>query len=136
MNFEDARAAIYARLDTAWTAAHPTVPALYENRLAVDLAGRTDPFIACEILFNDGEQVSMEKTPVLRFFGAIYLSVWVKEKEGTKIALTYLGELSDLFKAASFGGVNTRAPRPLPGRPQDSWYVSTLRVPFWFDQGA
>jgi hypothetical protein len=134
MTFEDARAVIYGRLNTSWSAAHPGMPVRYENRMAVDLGKEIDPFITCEILFNDGEQLGMGDNPGVRYEGAIYLSVWVKEDSGTAEALTYLGELATLFQMAVFGGVKTRACRPLPGRVQAGWYVLSLRVPMWFDQ--
>jgi len=134
MTFEGARAAIYGRLNTIWAAANPTVPVRYENRLLVDLATETDPFLACEVLFNDGEQISLGITPAHRVEGAIYLAVWVKEDTGTAVPLGLIDGLFDLFKTTAFGGVNTRAPRPLPGHDHKGWYITTLRVPFWFDQ--
>lgn len=134
MNFESARVAVYSRLNTAWSASHPTMKVRYENNLTVDLNTEMAPFLTCELLFNDGAQLSLGSSPGVRYEGAIYLSVWAKESSGTSAALTRLGELALLFQMAAFGGVNTRAPRPLPGRVQAGWYVLTLRIPFWFDQ--
>lgn len=133
MNFENARAAIYGRLTTAWNASHSTVPVLYENRLEVDLATRKDPFITCEIVYNDGQQVGIGAPVGARYSGAIWLSVWQPEHSGVTPGTTWLGELATLFKAVTFGGVNTRVPIPVPGRSQKGWDAHTLRVPFWFD---
>jgi hypothetical protein len=133
MNFDDARAAIYGRLDTAWGASHPTMPVRYENRMAVDLDKEKSPFVACELLFTDGEQIELSANPGTRYQAAIYLSAWAKEDSGTSDSLKDLSELALLFGMKSFGGVNTRAARPLPGRVESGWYVLTLRVPFWID---
>jgi len=133
MNFADAQAAIYARLNTYWSAAHAGVPVDYENRFLVDLAAQQDPFIACDVLFNDGEQASIEADPMSRYRGAVYLAVWVREGSGTAAAFGFLSELGTLFATKAFGGLNTQAPRPLPGRRQAGWLVEVLRVPFWFD---
>lgn len=133
MDFEDARAAIYSRLDEGMNATYPGTLVVYENRLNVDLSTQTAPFVAAEIHWNDGRQIGMEASPAARYEGAIYLAVYVKEYEGAAAALALLGYLAGLFKAKSFGGVNTRIARPLPGRPDRGWYAYTLRVPFWFD---
>lgn len=133
MKFEDARAAIFARLNTYWAAAHPTIPVDYENRMQVDLATQVPPFITCELALNDGAQVSIEAAPVVRYAGAIYLAVWVREGGGSKQALELLGELSDQFKTTRFSGVTTQAPRPLPAQHKVGWLAYAVRVPFWFD---
>lgn len=133
MNFEDARAATYTRLKTYWDVAHPTVPVEYENQDTIDLDQQTAPFLTCEIVYNDSEQIAMGTPGGHRHFGAIWLSFWVKQGQGTALQNTALKELQDLFGEKAFGGVNTRAARRVPSRPQKAWYVASLRVPFWID---
>lgn len=133
MTFDDARAAIVGRLKATLDASNPTTAVSYENRATVDLATQAAPFVACEVLFNDGEQASMELAPVVRYSGAIWLAVAVKEGEGTKTALVILGTLAAAFKTVSFGGVVAQAPRPMPGFRRDGWYYEPIRVPFYFD---
>jgi hypothetical protein len=133
MKFDAARSAIYSRLDSAMNTNHPGVPVLYENRLNVDLALQSAPFVACEILFNDGEQVSMEISPVVRYRGSIWLAVAAKRGDGIKGQLTVLATLADTFKTVVFGGVTCHAPRPMPGFLKDGWYLESIRVPFYFN---
>lgn len=133
MKFEDARAAIAGRLNTAMTTSYPAIKVQYENRLGVDLATQVEPYVDAQVKFSDGDQMNMSPTPGSRYRGGIYLSVCVKEGEGTAEAFVLLGFLADTFKTTRFSGVTTAAVVPLPGRGANGWYVETLRVPFWFD---
>jgi hypothetical protein len=136
VNFEDCRTAVYTRLDTYMTASQSTVKVDYENRHKIDLSTQVNPFVSCEIVWNDGEQVSMSDTPRARFRGAIWLGVWTKEGSGTKVSNQLLKSLTDLFRTKSFSGVTTMMPIPVPARPADGWYVQTLRVPLYFDDAG
>jgi len=133
VKFENARSAIFSRLNTFMTATYPTVPALYENRFNVDLSTQRGPFVAAEITYVDGQQVSLELKPVVRYHAAVHLTVWVKEGTGSAEALGILAALADLFKTVTFSGVNARAPQPLPRRNTQGWAVYAVRVPFYFD---
>jgi hypothetical protein len=133
VTFDDARAAVYTRLDAGMTATYPAVPVLYENRLTVDLAKQKSPFVACEIVYNDGSQASMELTPVVRYGGAIWLAVATKAGAGAKVGAGILGYLANRFKTITFSGVVCGAPVPMPGYTRDGAYWQTLRVPFHFD---
>lgn len=133
MTFEDARAAICGRLDNGMTTSHPATLVEYENRVQVDLAVQTAPYVSAELVYNDGDQVSMETNPGMRYSGSIWLGVHVKQGEGAAAATPFLQTLATLFKAKSFGGVVTRAPKPLPQRDHQGWVVYTLRIPFHFD---
>jgi hypothetical protein len=133
VNFDEARAAVYSRLKTFMDASHPAVKVEYENVQLIDRDQQLDAFVCCELLFTDGYQLALSGG--VRYEGAIYLSHWAKEDRGTAASLQMLGQLATLFQMTSFGpGLNTRAPRPLPGRDQLGWHISTLRIPFWFDQ--
>jgi len=133
MTFEDARAAIYGRLHTGWSANYAAVPVEYQNQDRIDMAIAAGPFLSCEILFNDGDQASIEEAPMTRYRGAIYLSSWVRAGGGAATGLGHTGYLAGLFKYKTFGGVNTLAPVPMPALRQDGWMGTPLRVPFWFD---
>lgn len=133
MNFEDARLAVTGRLKTGMDATYPAVPVVYENRVKVDLATQASPYVRLALIFNDGEQASMEATPLARYRGAIYLAVYCKQGEGTKDALTILSYLAGLFKAVKFGGVQTYVGVPMPGAEMSGWYYEAVRIPFYFD---
>jgi len=133
MTYEDARSAIYSRLNTAWSVQYPSVPVNYENRNNVDLATQQTPFISCEVIFTTGEQVSIEITPVVRTQGVIYVAAYIKDFDGVAVPNAHLQYLKTLFETKSFGGVNTRAAQPMPGDSFKAWYRKALRIPFWFD---
>jgi hypothetical protein len=133
MNFESAQAAVYARVATHMTANHPTVKVDYENRHLVDMTTQKDPFVSCEVIWNDGEQVSMENSPRARYRGSVWLAIHVKEGQGAKVSNQLLTSLSRLFKAVSFGGVTAMVPVPVPARPAAGWRAQALRVPIYFD---
>lgn len=133
MTFDDAVKAVYARLDAFVGASLSSLPVRYENRLEVDLAKETDPFLTCEVVFSAGSQVSLGHTPVARYSGAVWLSRWAKEDTGTVAGWADLALLSTHFKARDFSGVRTSVPIPIPSRAQDGWHVQAVRVPFYFD---
>lgn len=133
MTGEDARAAVYARLETDMAANHAGVPVRYQNRNTVNLATQTGMFVTCDMFFNDGEQISVELNPRARYRGSVYLAVLVKEGDGTKKPLDLLWALVALYKTKTFGGVNTGVPIPVPGREMAGWYSESIRVPFYFD---
>lgn len=133
MDFEDARAAIYGRLDTYMTASYAGTKVQYRNRNTVDLAKQTAPFVSLEIVWNDGEQVEMGPNPRGRMRGAAWLGVWVKEGQGVKVGGQIMSALTRLFKTVSFGGVTAMMPVPLPPADQKGWEAQRLRVPLYFD---
>jgi hypothetical protein len=136
MDFETARAAVYTRLRDYMAANRPTVDVSYENRNTIDLATQERPFVTCEIVWNDGEQVSLGALPRVRYRGAVWLSAHQKEGSGTKISNQLMKSLADLFRTASFSGVTTMAPIPVPARPAQGWRAEAIRVPLYFDDAG
>lgn len=136
MDFATARAAVYSRLKTYMDASHPGTKVGYQNRNQIDLATQTAPFITVELVWNDGEQVSMGDLPRARFRGAAWLAVHVKQGSGAAISDGFLKGLSDLFRTKAFSGVTTMVPIPVPARPAEGWEASALRVPLYFDDAG
>lgn len=133
MKYDAARAALIGLLDTTMTGAGPSTLVQYDNRVKVDMDSQTQPFVEAEVQFTDGVQASMGDAPLSRYTGALYLSVWTKESEGSKPGLVLLATLTDAFTMRSVGGVVTKAVRPLPAGREKGWYVQSIRVPFHFD---
>jgi hypothetical protein len=131
MKFEDARAAIYARINTGWGATYPTEVIEWENRQTVDRDNSSGPFLAVEVLFNDGYQAELGSAPMVRYNGAIYCVVYVRQGQGSKLGFDRLDYLAGLLGVTAFGGVNTQAPRPVPGHDEPGWYRHLLRIPFF-----
>jgi hypothetical protein len=134
--FDAAWTAIRGRLNTYWTANHAAVPIMWENRISLDLAAQTDPFLGCDVVWNDGWQASIEAVPIDRYAGAIHLSIWVKEGGGGLVANQWMGELASLFKHKLFDGVISGAPQPTPARTYEGWRIYVLRIPFKTDDLA
>jgi hypothetical protein len=133
VNFEDARSAIYARMDTIMASAYPSTKIEYENREQIDLAQQTADFVRLELLFTDGEQASIGDNPITRYRGAIYISVAARKGTGTKSAFTKLSVLAKGFDMVQFSSIQTLAPIPMPGGDNKDWYRVSVRVPFYFD---
>jgi hypothetical protein len=136
MDFEDARVAVYGLLDGHMTANHPTVKVGYENRHTVDLAAQALPYVTCEIVWNDGEQVSLGDLPRGRLRGSVWLSVHVKEGQGVSVSNELMKSLFDLFRTKTFSGVTTMMPVPVPARAAEGWRAQALRVPLYFDDAG
>jgi hypothetical protein len=128
--FDAARQAAYERLNAYWDDNHPGVPIAWGNQVTVDMAQQVTPFIAIEIVWNDGAQATIEDTPIVRYSGAIHFGVYTKAGTGRTAAFGWMGELANLFKTDSFGGIITYAPKPMPCREWKGWVVDVLRVPF------
>lgn len=133
MNFEDARAAIFARIATGMAATYSTDPVEYENRRTVDRNSAPGPFLAVEIAWAPGEQASLGTSPLMRYRGAVYCVVYLRPGAGSKLATDRLSYLAGLMGVTQFGGVTTQAPAPVPGHPEPGWERYLLRVPFYFN---
>lgn len=136
MDFEAARAAVYGRLKAYMDASYPTVDVGYENRNTIDFATQAEPFVTCEIVWNDGEQVSLGDLPRLRYRGSVWLAIHEKDGAGVKVSNQLMKSLADLFRTKAFSGVTTMAPIPVPARPAQGWRAQALRVPLYFDDAG
>lgn len=136
MDFDAAREAVYVRLKTHMDANHPATLVGYENRNQIDLATQKAPFVTVELVWNDGEQVSMGETPRARLRGAVWLAVHEKEGAGVAATNALLMSLFNLFRTKSFSGITTMMPIPVPARPAEGWRAQALRVPLYFDDAG
>jgi hypothetical protein len=134
MNFESARAAIHGRLETYMNASYAGTKVQYTNREMIDFATHKAPFVACDILWVDGQQASMEFEPIVRRLGAVWFHVGVKMGAGTAGALSMLSAITKQFEIQSFGGLVTQAGQPLGGFERNGWWYERVRVPFYFDE--
>ena len=132
MDFEAARAAIFARIDAGWASNYPGEPVEYENRRTVDRNEALGPFLAVELVWAKPEQASLGTAPLVRYSGAIYCVVYVRPGSGSSVSLKRLGYLAGLLNTASFSGVQTQVAEPVPGQDLPGWYRHILRVPFYF----
>jgi hypothetical protein len=123
------------RAKAAWNAVPGNYALLvdYENSNAVDLALQTDPYLAVDIVFRDGEQIDLNPDPTICDDGQIMVMAGVKEGFGTQKAEAlrdfirpYLQLRDDLAN-----GVRTHAAKPYPPRPARGFYYLPLVVTFW-----
>lgn len=135
--FEAVRAAAFAKVAAVMSTAFAAVPVQYENRNLIDVEQQQLPWLSVELVWNDGEQATIEHEPITRYEGAIYLTVYTKRGNGTKLAQEVMGRLAREFKRMPSGTLfQTRAARPVPARTWEDWHLQTLRVPFYTDDAA
>ena len=129
----EARDALAAFIHTNWTAQYPTTPVYWENALRVDLDQVGSMFLRVEIEFNDALQMTFNDVPIRRTFGALYLTLFVKDGEGVRAALACLDYLTNIAKYQRVGGVILKTPTPGRRTYKDGWRSYELYVPFLFD---
>lgn len=134
MTLVDIRDKLVAHLHNNWN--HPDVKVYYENTGELDLAQAGDVFLKCEINFDDAVQANIAAEPFHRTYGSIAITVVVKESAGTRGALIYLDELSNLFKFKNLSGVHTQAPRVGWEQNHGGRFGMDLRVSFYADSNA
>ena len=134
MKLVDVRDTLAAHLHNSWS--HPEVKVFYANAEPPDLAQMPGAFLFVETNFDDAVQANISPTPFHRMYGTLVITVFVKETSGTRVALSYLDELSDLFKFKNLSGVHTQAPRVGWEQSRDGWYSIDLRVSFYADSNA
>ena len=134
MSFDAARQALFTLVQSVWTTAGAPVPLEYQNLEMIDMNSRADPFLACEIVFREALQVSLESSPRTRYFGELNLYVHVKDGQGTKAAMGYCGTFASGLKYQRVSGVQLQAPRLKPTLKLTGWTVWVLSVSFQYDE--
>ena len=131
---ESARAAIATAVDTA-SAGSPTPNLVieYDNRMLVDTATASAPFLRVEVAYAAGYQADLSATPIHRFSGNIVLSAVVKEGQGSSDALKLLAHFYLALQAQQFGPVRTRKCSPGGSQAFKGWVYHRVFIPFWFD---
>jgi hypothetical protein len=133
MDMAGIRAQLVSRLNTAWATQYPSTKVFYENAASIDLDSVGTQFLVASVHFNMIEQASIDTAPISRYRGYFNLSFFVKEGQGTKVAVVASDYLFSLFKYGNYSGVHTGAPTPGKSGFYKGWYFQEMHVPFWAD---
>jgi hypothetical protein len=133
MTFDDARRAIAAALQTAWTAQFPEFKLQFENVGNVDLATEPNPFMNVFIKYHDSHQVDMNASPTWRYHGYLHCEAFTKVGAGTKQGNEMLTFVDRLLRGAMLGGITFQQGQPLSPVPGPGWYKQPLMLRFYFD---
>lgn len=115
----------------AFEAAYPNVPIEYPNKDAVDRNSPPPLWVEFEIKWADGEQVGMAANPKTRFHGFLYVTVWARRGDGTKVSAEVIDWFINQLKYASPTGVCMQAPEPSTPTPPNGWYLEQLKLYFY-----
>ena len=132
--YVNARDAIVAHFNTQWTSAYPTVPAFYENTVAVDLDTVGDRFVRLEVDFDDARQFDIDLAPVPSqvVYGNIIARIFFKEGTGMRAALQMVDTLNAMLSFKTLSGVYSGVPTVGPKATKGGWMSFSLRAPFKF----
>lgn len=116
--------------------AYPEIEVIYDNAETFDIARAGDAFVKFSILFDTATQANISDQPFHRTYGTVVITVFLKETRGSRLALSYIDELSAVFRFKNLGGVHLQSPRPSKGPSGDGWYSEVLRLSFYADSNT
>jgi len=132
---EDARVAVVTAVE-ALKATWAPYPLLveYDNRIAVNRATQSNPFLCVRIKYMGGEQLALGQNGGHRLMGMIELEANVKQGQGSKQANDLLQHFyPTLHQTDAFPPVRTYAARFTSKPPKEGWDNEVALIPFWFD---
>lgn len=135
MSFETARSDIVGAVEAALAAwAGPPTPLrlAYDNQTLFDVDAQLDPYLAVELFFLDGGQLSIGATKALQDLGQIHLVAHVRENAGTRVAQQILDHFRPYLQLKSFSLVRTHAGRGAAPYSKGGWVCLPLIIPFWY----
>ena len=132
MNYTQARTNLITHFHTYWSAAHPTITVVHENRPFVNIDTVGNMFLAVSIEFPEAKQASIGDVPITRVNGEMYICIYTKEGIGVVTALGYIDELTTLFKHQNLSGLQTTTPVIENEECVKGWKKYHLVIPFWF----
>lgn len=133
----DARAeimAVVARIQADWTA-YPLVVEP-DNRIVVDQATQTNPYLQVSIKMLSGEQLDMADRPKVEQRGQILLCVVVKENSGSAKAQALLDFLTPYFELQDFAQVRCHAFQAVSDSTVKGLTYYPGIINFWFTRNS
>ena len=126
--FTDIRQAIEVRLAANWS----TTDIAFDNIDYTPVANTA--FIRCIIDEVDTNQINMATTPCHRTIGLIHLMIMVPTGTGTATARGYADDLADIFRNASFSGIQCQSPKIRRVGDVGEYFQYSVLTPFYTDQ--
>ncbi len=133
MSTEAFRKAVQGRVEDWRAAAHPLVPAFYENGPVADESAVGPIWIDCLIRWYGSKLVSVGERPAGRHSGTILTNVYFRGGEGTARPDQIIDELVELLRAKRVGGALLTMPQRTVPTDFFGWYKAGLLTPFTLD---
>jgi hypothetical protein len=134
MSLDQARQAIVDAIEAAKVGS-PIDPIVieYDNRILVDTATASDPFLCVDIKLFAGEQADLSPNPRQRMWGQIHLKAAAKEGAGTADQLRILEHFMTRMQRKKLGPVQTFMAGVGLAMPLKGWSYYPCIVPFYYD---
>jgi len=106
----------------------------YDNKMTVNRATQSNPFLCVSMVYMDGEQIALGENGGNRVMGVIVLEANVKEGSGTAQANTLLDFFYPVVhKTDSMPPLRTQAAKFSSKPAKDGWVAQAALIPFWYD---
>lgn len=135
MSFQTARSDIVTAAQAAlaaWTGPPTPLVLAYQNQTVLNVDAQVTPYLALDIHFLDGEQLSLGATKALADYGQIHLVAHAREGTGTLVSQKILDHFRPYFELKTFSLVRTHAGRGAALFLKSGWSCSPLIIPFWY----
>mgnify|MGYP000852429071 FL=1 len=133
MGFETAQQAIRTEIERA-RAAWSAYPLLvdYENREDIDLSKVTEAYLTVDIVYREGQQLSLGLNPLVADRGQIMVAAGAKAGTGTAKQMRLLDHFRPYLQLRdNLGEVRTHAAQAYPGVAARGFYFIPMVVGFW-----
>ena len=110
----------------------------YDSLSSVDVSLQTNPFVCCEIIFLDGQQMALGGDPPVVQYGQIHLAACVKvgQAEATLKAARLLDYFTPVLELKNWTLVRTRSAAAHKSYDEKGWECWPILVPFWYQRLA
>ncbi len=106
----------------------------YDNRIGVDPAQQTNPYLSVQLKFVDGLQADISDTPIHRLIGQLYLVAWVRKNTGSTTANNLLEHFYKGLQRRQFGSVRVKMAIPVKQVEVADWVGFPVILPYWKDE--
>jgi len=127
------KSAVAAEL-AAWTlASAPTTDIVYENGPVKGEQEISSPWVDMEVRFYGGRPATTGDRPMGRHTGAVALSVYTRQGDGTGDADTLVDSLIERFRTRYLGGGSLAFPQRMTPTTLKGWHKVGVLIPFTLD---
>lgn len=135
MSFVTARSDVMTATQAAlaaWVGPPAPLVLAYQNQTVFNIDSQVDPYLAVEIHFLGGEQISIGDIKVVTEFGQVHLIAHSKENSGTKVNQAILDHFRPYLELKSFSLIRTQVGRGSMAYVIGGWNCWPLIIPFWY----
>lgn len=132
---EEIRAAVVTKM-TALAGTFTAYPLKieYANGDVVNQATQVNPYLKVHIVYQDGAQIDLARSPGYRLIGTLLVEACVKDGSGTRKANELLNHVYPaLHMKDTIPPLRTLAARFVSKPARDGWAAEAALIPFWAD---